>query len=251
MSRRLPAEGPLRTMAERETGGRYARIFSECPDSVEVKLENFPKYIRRQDLTRLLARYEIFKKVLDVKGSIVECGVFRGFGLMAWANFSAVLEPTNLTRRIYGFDTVGGFPAVDEKDLNRLRTAGKAELKSDSHDELVKLIEVYDSNRLLGHVGKVALIRGDATKTIPAFIEENPHIMVSLLFLDFDLYKPTKVAIESFLPRMPQGSILAFDELDNPIWPGETMALLETLGINRLRLERIGWDPYIGYAFIR
>ena len=147
MNRRLPVEGPLRTTAEREARGEYARIFSECPDSVEVKLENFPKYIRRQDLTRLLARYEIFKKVMDVKGSIVECGVFRGFGLMAWANFSAVLEPANLTRRIYGFDTFCGFPSVDKKDLNRLRTAGKAELSSRHTHRRVVVPEPGESRR--------------------------------------------------------------------------------------------------------
>jgi len=250
MTQRLSVEGPLRTMEEREAGGKYSKIFSDCPDDIDVKLENFPKYIRRQDMTRLLARYEVFKKVLDIKGSIIECGVYRGFGLMAWANFSAVLEPTNLTRRIYGFDTFGGFPSVTKRDVNRVRTAGKNELNSDSYDELVELIKVYDSNRILGHVGKVSLISGDATETIPAFIEENPHLVVSLLFLDFDLYEPTIMAIDKFLPRMPQGSVIAFDELDNPIWPGETLALQETLGINRLRLERVAWDPYIAYAVI-
>lgn len=71
-----------------------------------------------------------------------------------------------------------------------------------------------------------------------------------MLFLDLDLYEPTKVAIENFFPRMPKGAIVAFDELDNPIWPGETMALLETVGINRLKMERVEFDPYIGYAVI-
>lgn len=250
MNERSNAEAPLRTAAEREAGANYARIFSQCLDSTEIKLENFPKYIRRQDLTHLLARYEIFKKSLEIKGSIVECGVFRGFGLMAWANFSAVLEPTNLTRRIYGFDTFGGFPSVTKKDLNRVRSAGKTDLNSNSYDELHELIKVYDSNRFLGHVSKIELIRGNATETIPAFVEKNPHLVVSLLFLDFDLYEPTKVAIEQFVPRMPRGSIIAFDELDNPIWPGETLALLDTLGINRLKLERIEWDPYIAYAVV-
>ena len=250
MNERSNAEAPLRTAAEREAGANYARIFSQCLDSIEIKLENFPKYIRRQDLTHLLARYEIFKKSLEIKGSIVECGVFRGFGLMAWANFSAVLEPTNLTRRIYGFDTFGGFPSVTKKDLNRVRSAEKTDLNSNSYDELHELIKVYDSNRFLGHVSKIELIRGNATETIPAFVEKNPHLVVSLLFLDFDLYEPTKVAIEQFVPRMPRGSIIAFDELDNPIWPGETLALLETLGINRLKLERIEWDPYIAYAVV-
>jgi len=250
VNERSNAEAPLRTAAEREAGANYARIFSQCLDSTEIKLENFPKYIRRQDLTHLLARYEIFKKSLEIKGSIVECGVFRGFGLMAWANFSAVLEPTNLTRRIYGFDTFGGFPSVTKKDLNRVRSAGKTDLNSNSYDELHELIKVYDSNRFLGHVSKIELIRGNATETIPAFVEKNPHLVVSLLFLDFDLYEPTKVAIKQFVPRMPRGSIIALDELDNPIWPGETLALLDTLGINRLKLERIEWDPYIAYAVV-
>jgi len=49
---------------------------------------------------------------------------------------------------------------------------------------------------------------------------------------------------------MPRGAILAFDELDNPLWPGETLALLETLGINKLKLERLDFDPYISFARI-
>ena len=62
----------FRTAAETETGRNIERIFNECSDSVETKLENFPKYVRRQKLKRFLALYEIFKMVLPVKGSIVE-----------------------------------------------------------------------------------------------------------------------------------------------------------------------------------
>lgn len=206
--------------------------------------------MRRQNLTRFLAQYEIFKQVLDVKGSIIECGVYRGFGLMSWANLSAILEPVNLTRRIYGFDTFGGFPATHEKDQSKFSGISAGALCSDSYDELIELIKIYDSNRYLGHMRKVELIKGDATKTIPEFIDNNKHLVVSLLFLDFDLYEPTKVAIENFFPRMPKGAIIAFDELDNPIWPGETSALLETIGISRLKIKRVEFDPYIGYAVI-
>ena len=105
-------EKPLRTAAERDTGRSIERIFLRCSDPIEVKLENFPKYVRRQHLKRFLALYEIFKLAMPVKGSIIECGVFRGFGLMSWAKLSTMLEPENLTRRIYGFDTFDGFPSV-------------------------------------------------------------------------------------------------------------------------------------------
>jgi hypothetical protein len=247
-----PETKPLRSEQERMVGPEVAKIFEGSDDSVEVRIENFPKYVRRQHLTRFFALYEIFKRVIPVKGSIVECGVNRGYGLMAWAKLSAVLEPANLTRRIYGFDSFAGFPAVGDKDQTGpgWKKAEPGGLHADSYSELLKLIELYDKDRFLGHVQKVELIKGDATETIPRFATEHPHLVVSLLFLDFDLYEPTKAALEAFVPRMPKGAILAFDELDNPLWPGETLALLDTVGIRKLELERFDFDPYIAFARI-
>lgn len=242
--------GNLRTKAEQEVGPEIARIFSESADTVEQRLESFPRYVRRQHLTRFLALYELFKQVIEVKGSIVECGVWRGFGVMTWAKLSAILEPTNLTRRVYGFDSFSGFPSVHDKDANLVNPAAPGELSADSLSELSALIEQFDKDRFLGHIPKTHLIDGDAVETIPKFVADNPHLVVSLLFLDFDLYEPTRVAIEQFVPRMPRGSIIAFDELDNPIWPGETLALVETLGVGSLRIQRFPFDPYIGYAVL-
>ncbi len=240
----------LRTEQERAVGSAIEKVFNASADPVEVRIENFPKYVRRQHLTRLLALYEIFKRILPVKGSIVECGVNRGYGLMAWAKLSAVLEPVNLTRRIYGFDSFAGFPAVSDKDHTGpgWKTAEVGGLQADSYDELLELISINDKDRFLGHIPKVELIKGDATETIPRFMKDHPHLVVSLLFLDFDLYEPTKAALEAFVPRMPKGAILAFDELDNPIWPGETLALLDAVGIRKLELERFDFDPYIAFA---
>jgi hypothetical protein len=240
----------FKTEVEQEVGKSLESIFVNCPDRIETKLENFPKYVRRQHLKRFIAMYEIFKLILPVKGSIVECGVFRGFSVMAWAKLSTILEPENLTRRIYGFDSFDGFPSVSEQDRTGVGVAEQGDFQASSYDELLELIRAYDQDRFLGHIPKVQLIRGDATKTIPEFLQQNSHTLVSLLFLDFDLYEPTKVALEQLVPRMPKGSVLAFDDLDNPIWPGETKALLDTLPANRLKIRRLEWDPYIGYAIL-
>jgi len=243
---------PLRTPQERMVGEEMEKVFNASGEPVETRLENFPKYVRRQHLTRLLALYEVFKRVVHVKGSVVECGVNRGYGLMTWAKLSAILEPANLTRRIYGFDSFAGFPSVGDRDKTgpKWDTAQPGGLHADSYDELMRLIDLYDKDRFLGHIPKVHLVKGDATQTIPAFIAEHPHVMVSLLFMDFDLYEPTKVALEQFVPRMPKGAIIAFDELDNPLWPGETNAVIDTLGMGKLQLERLEFDPYIAFARI-
>jgi hypothetical protein len=238
----------FRTEDELTAAGNVARLFEQCPDSTEIKLENFPKYVGRNRLKRFLALYEIFKRILPVKGSIVECGVFKGFGVMSWAKLSTMLEPENFTRRIYGFDTFEGFTALSDRDTNAVANPEPNALFANSLEELHELVAEYDRNRFLGHMPKVQLIPGNGVETIPKFVCDNPHLVVSLLFLDFDLFAPTKAAIETFVPRMPKGAVIAFDELDNPMWPGETLALLESLGINRLRLERIEWDPYISFA---
>ena len=252
MNKNGPAvAGGFRTEAEGQEGALNNAQFDANSLPWEKKMENFPKYVRRQNLTRFLALYEIFKQVVEVKGSVIECGVHQGFGIMTWAKLSAILEPVNLTRRIYGFDTFGGFPDLDQKDVaDTSRHVKAGDLAADSYDEILKLSAIHDSTRFIGHVPKVKLIKGDAAKTIPSFIQDHPHLVVSLLFLDFDLYEGTKVALEHFAPRMPKGAIVAFDELDNPLWPGETVAMLEFCQRQKLRLQRLSFDPYIAYAII-
>lgn len=241
---------PLRTPAEAQVGPNLVRLFESSPDTVEERLETFPRYARRKTITRFITLYELFKLAMPVKGSIVECGVLRGFGLMTWAHLSAVLEPANLTRRIYGFDSFAGFPAVGPRDANPLKTPVPGELRADSFGELSQIIDIYDNDRFLGHIEKVRLIKGDVVDTVPGFVADNPHVVVSLLFMDVDLFEPTKTVLSTLVPRMPKGAVLVFDQLDNPIWPGETLALLDTLGINRLELKRFDWDPYMAYAIL-
>lgn len=250
MSRPTSAPGSFATPAEREVPGAIADVFNTSPDPIDTRLANFPRYARRQHVTRFAALYELFKLVLPVKGSIVECGVFRGFSFMTFAQLSAALEPNNLTRRLYGFDTFEGFPEVSEADQPAQTGVAVGDLSSGSFEELTKLIEIYDRDRFLGHIPKAKLIRGDVAQTIPKFVKDNQQLVVSLLFLDMDLYEPTRVAIQHFLPRMPRGAVLAFDELDNPIWPGETVAALETVGLGDIALRRFEFDPYISYAVL-
>ena len=213
----------------------------------------FPLYAPRQDMSRFLVRHELFKKILSLKGSIVECGVFRGSGLMSWAQLSSIYEPTNYQRQIIGFDTFSGFSDIKPEDTEgkmKNPLAKRGELAADSYSELEKAIKLYDSNRGLSHVSKVKLIKGDFIKTGKKYLKENPHTVISLLYLDFDIYEPTKEALELFLPRMSKGSIIAFDEVNNPDWPGETKALLESLNLNKYPLHQFPYEPNISYLIL-
>ena len=215
------------------------------------KLQNFAKYVPRQNLTAFLTRYEIFKKILDVPGSIIECGVLFGGGLMTFAQLSAIFEHVNFERQIIGFDTFSGFPnfsPIDKKHAGKLATKGAYGI--DSFNDLKECIKLYDSNRFLEHLPKVQLVKGDASKTIPKYVKDNPSTVVSLLYLDFLLYKPTKIALETFVPRMPKGSLLVLNMINEKSWPGPTKALMESLDFTKLSFKRFSFNPYTHYAIL-
>ena len=215
-------------------------------------VNNFAKYVRRQELTRFLVRHELYKKILNIKGSIIECGVFSGNGLMTWAQLSAILEPVGFFRQIYGFDTFEGFPSVSEKDLSGSEDLDwkVGDLKDECYEDLKRSIELFDMNRFLPQFPKVHLVKGDFLETGEKFLKENPHILISLLYLDFDTYDATKKALELFLARMHKGSILGFDEINNPMWPGETLALLESLNLRDVTIEQFPYEPNMAYIVL-
>lgn len=225
-------------------------VFEEATGTVLDKLQTFARFVPRQSLATFLARREIFRLIEDVHGHIVECGVFRGAGLFAWAQLSAILEPYNHTRRVLGFDTFSGFPGILEmdgqaEDLPYKQAGG---LRAGTRDEIARSIDAFDLNRFIAQIPRVELVEGDAASSIPEFLESNPHIVIALLYLDFDLYEPTQAAIANFWPRMPKGAIIAFDELNQSQWPGETQAVLDTIGIEQLELKRFKFNPQISYA---
>jgi hypothetical protein len=239
------------TAGEQGTVLALAEAFANSPASLAQRLASFPRHVRRQDLARFLVKYELFKLALPAHGSVVELGVHLGGGLFSWLHFSSILEPYNHTRRVIGFDTFAGFPAVHGADT---RTGSSEHLRAGAFQthpaivgELEALAAAHDRNRPLGHIPKVELVVGDVGQTIGRYVETHPHLLISLMYLDFDLYEPTVAALRQLMPRVVRGGVVAFDELNCPDFPGETTALLEVLGGAGVTLRRFPADPYISY----
>ena len=175
------------------------------------------------------------QKIIEVHGVIIEGGVLYGGGLLTWGQLSEIYEPFNYTRKIFGFDTFEGFKEIHEKDSKSISShLEKGKFAWPNSHELEKEIELFEKSKVLNHINKITLVKGDVKTTIDKFLEDNPYIVVSLLYLDFDLYEPTLEIIKKLYPRMPKGSIIAFDELCNDLFVGETTAVLETIGIKKI-----------------
>jgi len=168
------------------------------------KLETFPRFATKRSLARFMAKEKIFEQILNINGIIVECGVFNGAGLFTWAQLSNIYEPVNYNRRIVGFDTFEGFPSVHDADNTGVLVSKEGDLKGSSLDEFELSVEKYNNERHLSHISNVTLVKGDFNLTGEKYIKENQQTIISLLYLDFDLYEPTKRHWKYFCRECPK-----------------------------------------------
>lgn len=199
----------------------------------------------RIGISGMLTRVELFKMAMKIPGAIVECGVYRGNSLMLNFHLSTLLEPYAINRSIYGFDTFEGFQSINrDKDPADI---SEKNFSDTSYSVLQKMIECNDIVRPVNKIARCELIKGDIVNTVPQFVKSRPDLLVAMLILDTDLYEPTKVALEHFLPLMPKGGIVALDEVAYKHFPGESEALKEVIDINKMELIRFPHDSSLGY----
>ena len=203
--------------------------------------------LRRQSVSRILYYDELYKQIIGVPGVICEFGVQWGKTLAQLIAFRGIYEPYNHSRKIYGFETFEGFPATEEAD-GILSAIGDYTVNPDHFVLLEEILTIHESYSPLAHIKKFELIKGDVSSTAKLWVKQNQQVIVSMAIFDMDLYRPTRDALEAILPRLTRGSLLVFDELNSELFPGETQALNEILGVNNLSLRRNPNQPNCAWA---
>jgi hypothetical protein len=206
---------------------------------------NLSLYLNRESLGDLVTTVELYRRILEIPGEVMEFGTRWGRRLSLFVTLRELFEPHNYTRRVVGFDTFSGFPHVSEKDGDHPKIrVGSLSVTDGYVDHLDAVLEAHEHESVLGHVKRFQVCVGDVRNTLRTYLEAHPEALVSLAYFDLDLYDPTKTCLELVLTRMGKGSILAFDQLSQLNFPGETRAMLETLDLSRTRLERLPFHPY-------
>jgi hypothetical protein len=112
------------------------------------------------------------------------------------------------------------------------------------------MIDANDLVRPVNRIPRCQLVKGDIARTTPKFVKTRPDVVVAMLILDTDLYEPTKVALETFLPLTPKGGLVVFDEVAYVNFPGESSALKEICDLNNIELKRLPFDSSVGYFLV-
>lgn len=242
----------LYTSPEEESiRNQFVEHFKNCPIPDVQILSNLGLFLNSKTLSRILCMDYLYRKIIDVQGIVIEFGTWWGQNLSLFAALRGIYEPFNRHRKIVGFDTFKGFPSLSEKDgKSDLMVEGNLKLPENYIDYLRKLMEFQEKDNPLSHIKKFELIDGDANQMIDEFLKKHPETIIALAFFDFDIYEPTKKCLEAIRPHLVKGSILGFDELNDPDSPGETLALKEVFGLNNLKLKRFPYASRISYFVV-
>jgi hypothetical protein len=241
----------LSSASEKDLQREFSAALKKSPLPDDELLPNLGLYLSSKSLSRVLFFYEIYRKILNSHGVCMEFGVRWGQTLSLLSALRGIFEPFNRHRKIIGFDTFAGFKGVSKEDGNRANCADGSFSVTEGYEQyLDRILALQEQLNPIPHLKKYELVKGDAVTTIPDYLKRHPETVISLAIFDFDIYAPTRAALEAIKPHICKGSILVFDELCDDIFPGETIALRETLGISNLRISRMPMTARVSYVEI-
>lgn len=217
---------------ERQQRELLEKIFATTGLTVFELFRNFPVFTPRYNLARFLIHYELFKKVVEVPGVIIDLGVYRGASTFTWAKLCEIFCPTDVRKLVYGFDTFQGFPSLSAEDgaedPRQDRKPGGYFGGETIENDLELARQALNVDKHLKHIERVEFVKGDVCHTIPEFVNTRGEgLRIALLNLDLDLYEATKVALEHFVPLMVRGGIIVVDEYAVATFKGESQAVDE------------------------
>jgi hypothetical protein len=180
---------------------------------------------------KLLARTLLVDQVKDVPGDIVECGVFKGTGMLTFLKIKRFLCP-NSGKKVVGFDffnsekLIESLSGIDKEAMDTLFCQRNYEHGDD---------QAHIFGEFVKHCGfeehEFELVAGDITETAAKYVSERPGFRISLLYIDLDVEVPTYEALSAMWDRVVKGGMVVFDEYAFHKWS-------ESAGVDRFFADK-------------
>jgi len=196
---------------------------------------------------RMLALFEAIQYInkYDIKGDIVECGIYKGGSTMLCALTLNKLK--NQDKKIYLYDTFEGMPMPTEKDISYKKNFALSKWTpkgaNGSNWCNATIEEVMENMYKTGYPqNKLIFVKGKVEETIPKVAPEK----IALLRLDTDWYKSTYHELFHLYPRLITQGVIIIDDYGH--WKGAKEAVDQYFREHNIKimLNRIDYTGRIG-----
>jgi Macrocin-O-methyltransferase (TylF) len=220
-------------------------LYKNTPLPADQLTCNFGLYMRASVLVKYLVINDLYTRIIDLPGAILEFGCWWGQNLVLFENLRAIYEPFNKGRKVIGFDTFTGYTGFTEKDrVGEIFSEGNYAVAADHKEYLAHLLSVHEACNVLGHLrNRHALVQGDVTNTVPAYFAKHPETVVALAYFDMGLYQPTLACLQAIKPHLISGSVILLDEFNWSESPGEAIAFKEVFGTAGYKIQKSRFTP--------
>ena len=156
-------------------------------------------------LDRLLALWHLVKSTNDIEGDIAELGCHAG-------GTSYLMASAMVGKKLHAFDSFEGLSALVPEDATAKGYVHyEGDLKT-NRDPVIKYLSVFPD---------VIVYPGYVEDTLQNVKDKK----FSLVYLDMNIYTPTKYAIEFMWPRLVKGGYMIFDDYNWEATPGINKAV--------------------------
>jgi hypothetical protein len=236
---------------QEERRKQLVRLLKNCPIPENEILLNMGLFLVPQTLSRILFMDFLYRQILEIQGVVFDFGTRWGQNASIFTGLRGIYEPFNRLRKIVAFDSFSGFPKITKSDGNsKMMVRNKYSVTSLYENYLAAIIALQEQESPVSHIKKHEIIKGDAAVEIKKYLKRNPHTVVSMAYFDFDLYEPTKACLLAIRDRLTRGSVIGFDEINDQLCPGETLAVQEILGLKKYSIRRFPHNSRTSYLII-
>lgn len=222
-----------------------------APEAWELNVLGVYDFVSPHPTTGLEEWFAFLDRSPHLTGDVCEFGVFRGRSLIGAA---LMLAQKGDGRRVVGFDTFAGFPALAQQDLPERfeELAARGRITSEHLERVRRNAELLEATgrsidplrsstsgafdatsrqlieeraALVGVADRITLFEGDFKDSL--HLPENQERTVSAVLIDSDLYDGYAHVLPWAWERMEPGGMIYLDEYYSLKFPGPRIAVDE------------------------
>lgn len=195
----------------------YYTFYNSTKETAQTVYDSYNKLLFSADarvFNKMMKKSELYLKVKDLPGDILEFGVFKGAGMALFLNLKMMYEPNSLMK-VIGFDFFNSVKLTNTLDgLNKIMMT--TVLNRAANEEL--LIENVKDRLSNFNEDTYKLIEGDGVVNSIQYNIENPGARIKLLYMDIDLGEPTYKILNTLWNKVVRNGIIIFDEYGYHKW---------------------------------